>query len=176
MRKKINSIAVSAMFVALAFALSNFRLFKMPFGGSVTAFSMLTISIPGYLFGFPIAIISSIVYGLLQLAFGGYIYTIPQVILDYILAFGSFAVVGLVKDKNINFLLIGFTVACILRLIFSTISGVVFFAEYAPDSMNPVVYSLLYNGAYIFAEMLLSYIIILLPITSNLLSKIKYYI
>ena len=174
MKKKINSIAVSAMFVALAFALSNVRLFKMPLGGSVTAFSMLVISMPGYLFGLPIAFISSIVYGLLQLAFGGYMYSLPQVILDYILAFGSFTVVGLFKDKDkkIHLLIIGFTIACILRFIFSVISGVVFFADYAPETMNPLIYSILYNGAYIFTEMILSYIIILLPTTKKLLTKL----
>ena len=171
MKKKIISIAVSAMLVALAFVLSNVKLFSMPFGGSVTAFSMLVISLPGFIFGFPVGLISSIVYGLFQFIYGRYMFSIPQVILDYIFAFGSFSIVGLFKDKK-NGLIIGFTIACILRFIFSTMSGFIFFADYAPENMNPILYSALYNGAYIFAEMLLSYLIIVLPVFERILKKI----
>lgn len=175
MKNKVSFIALSSMCVALAFVLSNVKLFSMPLGGSVTAFSMLVMSLPGFMCGFPMAVVSSIVYGLLQFIYGRYMYSVPQVIIDYILAFGSFSIVGLFKDKKYG-LLIGFTLACILRFIFSTMSGVIFFADYAPENMNPIVYSILYNGAYIFAEMLLSYIIILLPITKKLLSKLKHLI
>lgn len=172
MKNKVSLIALSSMCVALAFVLSNVKLFKMPFGGSITAFSMLVISLPGFICGFPVAFVSSVVYGLLQFVFGGYMYSIPQVVLDYIFAFGSFSLVGLFKDKK-NGLLIGFSIACICRFIFSTLSGVVFFSDYAPENMNPFLYSILYNGAYIFAEMILSYIVILLPITNKLLTQLK---
>lgn len=172
MKRRISFITVPAMLVGLSFVLSNIKLLSMPSGGSVTAFSMLVISLPGYLYGFPTACISSIVYGLLQFIYGRYMYSVPQVILDYILAFGSFAVVGLFKEKK-HGLIIGFTIACILRFIFSTMSGVIFFADYAPKNMNPIVYSAIYNAGYIFTEMLLSYIIILLPVTKKLLNIIK---
>lgn len=172
MKNNIKSIALSSMLVALAFVLSNVKILSMPFGGSVTAFSMLIISLPGFLFGFPTGFASALVYGLFQFIYGRYMYSIPQVILDYIFAFGSFSLVALFRNKKYG-LIIGFTVSCIMRFIFSTISGVVFFADYAPQGMNPIIYSSLYNGAYIFCEMLLSYMIILLPITNKLLNKCK---
>ena len=175
MKKKenrIKTIVISAMLVALAFVLSNIKILSMPTGGSVTAFSMLVISLPGFLYGFPIALISSIVYGIIQFIYGRYMFSIPQVILDYIFAFGSFSLVGLFKDRK-NGLIIGFTIACVMRFIFSTMSGVIFFSDYAPANMNPIIYSVIYNGSYIFLEMLLSYIIILLPATKKLFDVLK---
>ena len=38
------------------------------------------------------------------------------------------------------------------RFLFSTLSGVIFFADYAPENMSPLTYSLAYNAIYIFAE------------------------
>lgn len=164
-----NTVSVSTMLIALAFIFSNIKLFSMPLGGSITLFSMLIISLPGYLFGFKYGLISTIIYGFLQFIYGRYMFSVMQVILDYILAFGSFSIVGLFKNKKYG-LFLGFTLGCILRCFFSSLSGVLFFADYTPEGFTPVIYSIVYNASYIFAEMILSYIVIALPIFHKLLS------
>ena len=36
------------------------------------------------------------------------------------------------------------------------ISGVIFYAEYAPEGQSPLVYSILYNAAYMVPELIIS--------------------
>jgi thiamine transporter len=48
-------------------------------------------------------------------------------------------------------------------------SGVIFFAEYAPEGMNPVVYSAMYNGGYLFVELVVSLIIMYIVVKRGLL-------
>ena len=81
-------------------------------------------------------------------------------------------VFGLFIEMGAN-VSISFCIACVIRFIFSSISGFVFFAEYAPDTMNPIVYSIVYNGSYIFAEMILTLVILQLTPTKRALNLIK---
>ena len=44
---------------------------------------------------------------------------------------------------------VAIVVACVLRYISSSLSGVLFFGDYAPEGMNPWFYSfIVYNAAY----------------------------
>jgi len=49
--------------------------------------------------------------------------------------------------------------ACLARFAFTFISGVTVWAEYAPEGMPVALYSVLYNGGYIGAEMLLIFVV-----------------
>ena len=53
------------------------------------------------------------------------------------------------------------------------LSGIIFFADYAPESMGPVVYSLVYNIAYIGIEALLTIAVLLVPTVRKALNRIK---
>ncbi len=101
---------------------------------------------------------AGIVFGLVQMALEGYIYYPLQIILDYPLAFACLGLAGLFKKQP----LIGVVVALTGRFLSHFVSGVVFFAEYAPPEMGPYVYSAVYNGSYILGEMVISGIIIYL--------------
>jgi len=50
---------------------------------------------------------------------------------------------------------------------------VIFFADYAPEGMNPWVYSIVYQGSYLGAEMVLTLIVISIPPVANALSLVK---
>ncbi|MBR1844589.1 MAG: energy-coupled thiamine transporter ThiT, partial [Lachnospiraceae bacterium] len=39
-------------------------------------------------------------------------------------------------------------------------SGYIFFKEYAPENINPILYTVVYNGSYIFIECILSLVLI----------------
>ena len=159
MNSYIKKFAVSALFLALAYALSFVKILHLPFGGSITLFSMLVISLPSYFFGVRLGFMASFAYALLQLIVDPYIVHPAQLLLDYIIAFSSFGIVGFFRNMDEG-LIVGFVVACIIRFISSSISGYVFFREYAPESWNPILYTVIYNGSYIFIECVFSIILI----------------
>jgi probable proton-coupled thiamine transporter yuaJ len=167
----IKHIAVSAICIALATVLSMLKLLEMPFGGSVTLFSMFFMCLPGMLFGWQIGIISGIAYGVLQFILGPYVVSPIQVVVDYIFAFGALGLSGIISF-NKKRLALGYLIGITGRFIFAVISGVVFFAQYAPEGMNPLVYSAVYNGSYIYAEGIVTAIILLIPAVQMALERI----
>ena len=66
----IKQLVISAVCVALATVLSMLKIYEFPFGGSITAFSMLFICIPGIIYGLPIGLLSGLVYGIVQFILG----------------------------------------------------------------------------------------------------------
>lgn len=174
MKKNINTrkICFCGLSIALAFICSYIKLFKLPFGGSLTLLSMFFICLPGLIYGFKLGILSSLAFSIITFVISGYYVSILQVCLDYFLAFGLMGACGLFVEFGAD-IKISFCIACIIRFICSSISGFVFFAEYAPDTMNPIVYSIVYNGSYIFAEMILTLVILQLTPTKKALNLIK---
>lgn len=139
-------LAYAALCIAISFVLSYIRLLKMPQGGSITPASMLPIMMFAYAFGFGPGLICSMAYGVLQMFQDMYIVGWVQATLDYVLAFGSLALVALFRNWKSPFnFSVGVVVAGIARVFFHVLSGVVYFAEYAPEGMDPLVYSLVYN-------------------------------
>ena len=94
-------LAFSAMAIAAAFVTSEIKLFHLPFGGSITLFSMLFLVLIGYWYGLRAGLMTAIAYGFLQLVSDPYIISIPQMLVDYIFAFGALGLSGLFsKSKN----------------------------------------------------------------------------
>jgi thiamine transporter len=151
-------LAEIAVTVALSVVLNYIKIYQLPWGGSITLGSMVPIMLLAYRRGVKVGIMAGIVFGLVQMALEGYIYYPLQIILDYPLAFACLGLAGLFKKQP----LIGVVVALTGRFLSHFVSGVVFFAEYAPPEIGPYLYSALYNGSYILGEMLISGIIIYL--------------
>lgn len=162
----------SAMGIALAMVTSYIKVWEMPMGGSVTLLSMLFITLIGYWFGAKYGIAAGAAFGILQFVINPYMLSVPQVLLDYPLAFGALGLSGFFGDKKYG-LQLGYIAGVLGRFVFSTLSGVVFFASYAPEGMNPWVYSSLYQGAYLGAEGIVTLIIISLPPVAKALSLVK---
>lgn len=171
-KMSIRQITVSALCLALAFVLSNIKLFKLPMGGSVTLFSMFFITYIGYLYGARVSISAAFAYGLLQLIVDPYIISVPQLLCDYVLAFTALGLSGFFWKRK-NGMVIGYLVGIFGRFVFSTLSGVVFFAAYAPEEMSPFTYSAAYNGSYIAAEAALTVVVLLVPAVRRALSRVK---
>ncbi len=173
MKIHVKQIAFAAMAIALAVVTSMIKIFSLPMGGSVTLLSMLFIVLIGYWFGLKIGLVAAVAYGVLQLIINPYMLSIPQVILDYILAFGALGLSGIFSNSK-NGLIKGYIVAVLGRLFFAFLSGVVFFAVYTPDFFNSsILYSLAYNGSYIGAEAVITIIIIMLPPVNKALGYLK---
>ena len=175
MSKKMSTkqLIYCAMAIALAFLTSNIKLFEMPMGGSVTLCSMLFIVLIGYWFGIGYGLITGLALGLLNYVIEPYFLSVPQVILDYFLAFAALGVSGLFR-KGKYALQIGYVVAIFARFICSALSGILFFAEYAEGSgMSPLIYTICYNGSYIGVEGIITLIVISIPAVTNALNKVK---
>ena len=174
-KKKMSTkqLVFSAMAIALATVTSMIKLFEIPMGGSVTLFSMLFIVLIGYWYGLGGGLTVAIAYGVLQLLLDPYILSFPQMLVDYILAFGALGLAGIFHNSK-HGLIKGYIVAVLGRYFFSFLSGWIFFGMYAPDNFpNAVVYSLAYNGSYLGAEALITLIVIAIPPVAKALQTVK---
>lgn len=165
-------LVFSAMSIALGIVTSYIKVWEMPMGGSVTLLSMLFICLIGYWFGPKYGLVTGIAYGILQFILDPYMVSLPQVLFDYPLAFGALGLSGFFGNRKYG-LQIGYIVGVLGRFIFSTLSGVIFFAAYAPEGMNPWVYSSLYQGTYLGTEGIITLIIISIPPVAKALSVVK---
>jgi thiamine transporter len=158
MKKNLTlSIALGANAIALSLALDLIPHFTMPLGGSVTLFSMLPLVVYSYIFGWKKGMLTGLTYGVLSYFMSPYGIVNPwNVILDYPLPFCLVGLSGVFNssDKR-NQMLLGTATATVARFIPHFISGILFYAEYAPEGMNGVLYSVLYNGLFVAADMLI---------------------
>ncbi len=168
----VKGLAVCGVCIALAFVLSFVKLFSAPLGGSVTLCSMFFICVIGYLYGPKYSLSAALAYGILQFVQKPEIYTPLQVVIDYVLAFTALGLSGFFNKHKIG-LYTGYIVGVTGRFLFSTLSGFVFFAEYAPEGWNPVIYSACYNGAYIYIEAAITLIILIIPPVEKAIERIK---
>ncbi|MCR5468238.1 MAG: energy-coupled thiamine transporter ThiT [Lachnospiraceae bacterium] len=163
-----------AMALALALVTSNIKLAHLPMGGSVTLLSMLFITLIGYWYGPVVGISTGIAYGLLQFVMSPIFYTIPQMLTDYPLAFGALGLSGFFNRSKFG-LSASYLAGVIGRFFFAFLSGWIFFGEYASYyNMAAVPYSIVYNGAYIFSEAILTLVIINIPPVKNALLTVKH--
>ncbi len=166
-------LVFSSAAMALAIVTSMLKIFELPFGGSITLFSMLFIVLIGYWYGPKAGLMTGFAYGLLQFVLDPIFYSIPQMFVDYPLAFGALGLSGFFSNKKYG-LWIGYVVGILGRFVFSYLSGLLFFAAYAEGSgMSAPVYSLCYNGSYIGAEGIITLIVISIPPVTNGLKYIK---
>ena len=168
----VKGLAVCGVCIALAFALSFVKLFSMPLGGSVTLCSMFFICVIGYFYGWKYSLSAAFAYGILQFVQKPEILSIAQVLIDYVFAFTALGLSGFFK-KNKYALYIGYIAGVTGRFIFQSLSGYVFYAEYTPEGWNPLLYSICYNGAYIYTEAAITIVILLVPAVKNAIDRIK---
>jgi len=175
-REKLLAISSGGICIAIAYVLSIFPIYKMPQGGSVTPASMLPIIFFALCFGPAWGFAVAFIFSLLQLI-GGYFLMPVQVLLDYTLAFTSLGFAGFFAAKmpvritetnifrRLRFVPFYKTVFAVVvsmlgRLVFSFISGIVFYAEYAGEGQAVWLYSLAYNGTYLIPEAAITIILL----------------
>lgn len=169
----VKMLVFSAVSIALALVLSYIKVIDLPMGGAVTLFSMFFVALVGYMFGPAQGIIAAVVYGVLQFAFNPYFVAVPQVLCDYVFAFGSLGLSGFFYQKKYG-LQIGYIVGIFGRFVFSFLSGVIFFAEYAEGSgYSAVIYSILYNGSFIGLEGIITLVIMSIPPVTKAIQHVK---
>lgn len=155
-------LAECGIMVAMSIVLSFVKIIDMPFGGSVTAFSMLPVIVAAYRHGIKWGILTGFTYSVVQLLLGlnnvGYATTkvamVAIIMLDYIIAFTCLGLVGFVKkNKNQTMALAAGTfVVCIIRYICHIITGCTVWAGVSIPTGDGLIYSVVYNGAYMIPE------------------------
>lgn len=143
-QSKTFRLTVTAVMIALGTVLSMFKLYSLPFGGSVTFFSMLPLLMVGYMFGVKWGIFSGFVYGVLQCILGALTSTpfasqsainvVFIILLDYIIAFTVIGTSGMFKGKIKNSaaaFTVGSVTAMLLRFVAHFVSGILFFGSWA---------------------------------------------
>lgn len=171
-RKNLSQLVLCALLIALATGLGMIKLLHLPFGGSITLLSMLPAALCGYYCGTGKGVIACFALGLLNLVLDPVFVHPAQVVLDYFLAFAALGLSGLTANKK-HGLTTGYLIGVTGRFICSFLSGFIFFAEYAPEDMNAVLYSFLYNIIYIGTEALITVAVINIPVVKNTLAKLK---
>lgn len=151
----------AGLMIAAAQILSYVKIFEAPYGGSVTAGSMIPIIIFSLRWGVKSGLLAGTAYGVLQFLLGGTIYSyhIVSILFDYLVAFGLLGLAGLFRN-SITGVFTGTFLGLLGRFVCHVISGVVVWASYAPEGMNPLVYSVLYNGSYLLPELVITLVIV----------------
>ena len=187
---KTRILVEGAVMVALATVLSFIRVFKLPWGGSITLLSMLPIVLFSIRRGVKAGMAVSVAYALLQFGQGiidglfGWGLTpgmlIACIFLDYIGAFSVLGLAGLFRKKDLPGWIAGISLAIVLRFVLHFLSGVVIWHSYGDlwngfSTDNTYLYSFLYNGCYMLPELVFTLIgaIVLLkaPQTKRILLK-----
>ncbi len=141
--KSTFKLAVTAIMIALGTILSLFYIYRLPFGGSITVFSMLPVLVIGYMYGVKWGLLTGFVYGILQCILGavGGVFAshnaftaIMVAVIDYFLAFMAIGLSGIFKNKIKNTVVsftLGSLVAMLVRLLCHFVSGFIFFGSWA---------------------------------------------
>ena len=168
----------SALFIAVATVLSVLKI-DLPFGGGVTVASMLPIVLLSHRWGWKWGLMTAFVYSVVQLLFGldnvGYAgsfqIAVGIVLLDYIVAYtvlGFSGVFDKVFGKTRKSLMVGIAVTFCLRFLCHLVTGAWIWGVWMPETFmnmtmtNPWIYSFLYNGWYMLAELIITEIVAML--------------
>lgn len=168
----VKALTISALMIALSVGLGFIKLFDMPYGGSITALSMLPIMLCGYLLGTRKAVMAGICLGLLNLIFGPYVIHPVQLLVDYPLAFGAMGLSGVFRNQK-NGLVKGYAFGVFCRYLCAVFSGIVFFGSYAGEGFNAITWSLWYNLIYLGTEGIITVIILMVPPVKKALESLK---
>lgn len=105
-------------------------------------------------------LVAGLIWGLMHFPMGNVYYlSVPQVLIEYILAFASVGFAGLLSQPFLQALKKGQTKQAVaygvmatllgigIRYIWHYIAGFLFWGSYAPDGQSPYLYSFIVNGS-----------------------------
>ena len=156
--RDVRVLTEAAIAIALAFVLGLIKVFQMPMGGSISL-EMIPLILLALRQGPLVGIVAGAAYGLLDLAIEPFVYHPVQVVLDYPLAFGALGLAGFFQP-TVRGAILGTVVAVLARFFCHFVSGVVFFASYAPKGWNVYLYSAAYNAAYLVPSLVIAVVVV----------------
>ena len=150
-KDKIRRITECGVLMALALALSFFKIYRLPVGGSVSL-GILPLLFISARQGFIIGTLCGFGFGILLITNGATIVHPIQFILDYPLAYACIGIAGIIKWDTGLKAATATTLANIIKLHCHVIAGAVFFAKNKDNFNESLVYSYGYNSGHIIIE------------------------
>lgn len=138
-----------AIIAALAMALSFIPLSISWFEISLGTMLIVLISLRH---GTGIAIITGLIWGLLHFVLGKvYFLSVPQVLIEYVLAFASAGLAGLAakpfkQTGKARYIVLAVIIGAFAKYFWHFVAGVIFWSSYAWKGWGAVSYSLVING------------------------------
>lgn len=161
---RIRMLVEGAIMVAAAQVLSYIKLWRMPWGGSITL-AMLPIVLYAVRWGVGPGLLAGFILGVLQFSLdGGFAIGWQSIIGDYVLAYTALGLAGLAFGKKGN-VFIGSLIGGLGRFLILFVTGATLWAEYMPDSFfgmtmtSPWFYSCLYNLAYMLPNIVICMVV-----------------
>ena len=175
MKNTTRKLTESAVMIAVATVLSLIKI-DLPFGGGVTIVSMLPLVLISHRWGWKWGVLTAFVYGVIQMLLGldnvgyatSFIMALGVIFLDYVIAYtviGLSGVFDLKLGKTRQSVAVGIAVTFVLRFCCHLLTGVWIWGEWMPETFmnmtmtSPWLYSFLYNGWYMLAELVVTEIV-----------------
>ena len=149
MKNNTKKIALCAIMTALSVVLSFVKVFDMPYGGSITLFSMVPVMFAGYAYGAKWGLGAGVVLGIVQCIAGAssslayltdnVLHFVLCLLFDYIVAFAVLGLAGMFKNKIKNGAVsfaAGAAVAALIRYLCHFITGWIVWGSYAEDTIS----------------------------------------
>ena len=186
----VKTMCEVGLFAAIGFILDELQgaiAVSFPNGGAI-GIAMVAVLIVAFRRGGLPAILTGLIMGTLDLLSKSYIYHPAQVLLDYILPYALVGCVGFLKplfDKTeekkskILWLISGAVIGGMLKFLSHYLAGVFFWADatyfaWGLNNMNPYLYSLVYNIAFIGPCIILSgAVLVVLELKAPVIFKAK---
>ncbi len=165
-RTTAHRLTESAVMLAFAAVLSILKILDMPYGGSVTAFSMLPLLIIAYRYGTRWGILTAFTYGIIQLLLGmdnlsyatSFGAVVAIIVFDYLAAFVVLGLGGLFRGNSLSqgtSLALASVVTGILRYLCHTAAGCTVWAGLSVPTAEAAIFSLSYNATYMLPEIVI---------------------
>ena len=164
-RMTTRQLVFCAMAVALAFVTSYIKIFRMPWGGSVTLCSMLFIVLVANWYGVKTGILVGLAYSILQFIQEPFVLSLFQVCCDYIFAFAALGAAGFFAKQSRG-LAKGYAAAVLARGAFHSLGGYLYWMDYMPENFPQSlksIYPIAYNYSYLLAEGLIPWLLYRYP-------------
>lgn len=171
-----NKIYWTLILLAVSFVFSYLRPIRLDEGGELTFFSMLTLVLIGYFYGWKWMFPSLVIFiaGRLWLdsPFVG-VYTLEGEYFDYIVGYGLMLVGGVYAYVKKD-LATGYVIAVLLRYMESIVNCMVFYPLQDVGFWGNFLEGVIYSAKYVILEGLITYGIIHIKVVKEVISYWKY--
>jgi thiamine transporter len=180
---RVDKLTVSAILLSLSIVMSFAVIYHMPYGGDITAVSMLPVSLISIKYGIKQGVRAAFLFSIFQFFFGffaltGYLHTTKAVIIcitfDYFLPFTFLGFAGVFRQKGYYGCLAGLFAVMFIKFLFHFVSGVTIWTQFAPEGTSAFMYSLIYNGGYMGVETFFTIIVAVILLKLPQIKKFLY--
>jgi thiamine transporter len=162
MKNNVSTMLKCSMLIAISVILGKIFALKMPYGGSINL-SPIPIIISSFMFGLSWGVYTGFTYSIVKIILGfrtppitNLLSTIAVFFLDYVIPYTSLGFSSIFKVKGKTAVYLGIISVMIIRLLSTTISGIIIWGNLLWPDLNIIAYSLIYNSIYILPETILS--------------------